>query len=85
MPGLAVGIPKERALRPASHEASGDLEGRVGEIDHTVTLLALGFLRREDPSSPGKVHVPCLDREDLLRAAARLPADGEEVSELLRL
>src|SRR5579884_1722676 len=81
-PGLAVAVAEERAARVLERQPPADLVGEVGQVDDADLAFALGLLRREDPALAA--HVAILDAPDLLRPAASLPANVDEVAELLR-
>src|SRR5208337_161912 len=83
MPGPAAGVAKQRPLGMSHHQPPSDLDRPIGEVDESVSLLALGLVGWEDPSPTVEVDVACFDGEDLLGAATGLPADNQQVSEFL--
>src|SRR6185312_5078179 len=72
-PCRILGIPEQRAGGASLHQCREHIGGVLGEINHPVTLLSLGFLRRQDDALDLEVDVPRLDDPDLLRAYTQLP------------
>src|SRR4051812_6587503 len=83
MPSLTIRVAEQRPHRMTLHQPSSDLERPVGQVDDPVGPLALGLVGREDPSPPFEIDVPSLDSENLLRPATGLPADDQQVPEVL--
>ena len=77
---MAVRVAKQLAVGMPGHEASRDRERRLGQVNDAQSCLALRL--REDPSFVGQVDVTGLDSEGLLRPAAGLPGDNQQIAEV---
>jgi hypothetical protein len=62
-------------------EPPNDLQGRAVQVDELRVALALRFLLGDDDDGSVQVYVPRLDMPGLLRSAAGVPDEEEQVAE----
>ena len=80
-PRHTVVVAEDRAGRVRGAVAFRDLERTRGEVHDARERLPLALLGGEDPAADLEIGVPLLDANDLLGAAAGVPADRDEVAE----
>jgi hypothetical protein len=74
-------VAEQLALGSHCHQAGHDLQRRAVQVDDTRVTLALRLVLRDDDSLVIQLNVPGFDVPGLLRPAARMPEEQEEVAE----
>ena len=82
-PRQAVGVQEQRTRGTLDHEATGDFQGTVAQIDDTLHPSSFGEANGKGPFAGSQVNVRGLDREQLMGPATGFPGKLQEISKLL--